>query len=50
VRIYGLDYKNRLENAGFSVQVINYIDQFSDDEIFRNGFMKGEEIFLCTKF
>lgn len=49
VRVYGNDYKNRLVEAGFSVTVDNYLQNFSEDEIFQNGFMKGEDIYICTK-
>lgn len=39
VRIYGLDYKNRLEQAGFSVQIDNYVKQLSDDVVRKYGLM-----------
>lgn len=49
VRVYGNDYENRLKNAGFQVKRENYTSEFSDEEIFKYGFMKGEDIFFCTK-
>lgn len=49
VRIYGNDYKDRLRSAGFSVKVVHYIQNFTEGEIFQNGFMKSEDIFICTK-
>ncbi|MEO7522921.1 MAG: class I SAM-dependent methyltransferase [Ferruginibacter sp.] len=49
VRIYGNDYKDRLTAAGFSVKVDNYLQNFPDSEIFKNGFMKGEDIYICSK-
>jgi SAM-dependent methyltransferase len=49
VRIYGRDYKNRLEDAGFKVKVDDYIKTFTEEEIRRNSFMQGEEIYFCTK-
>lgn len=49
VRVYGTDYADRLKNSGFDVIQIKYTDNFSDQEIFRNGFQKGEDIFLCRK-
>lgn len=49
VRIYGLDYKNRLEQAGFSVKVDDYVTQLSDDVIRKHGLMKDENIYFCFK-
>lgn len=49
VRIYGRDYKNRLELAGFDVLQIAYTEEFNRDEIFKNGFQQGEDIFICKK-
>ena len=48
VRVYGRDYKQRLEKAGFRVKQERYTDQFSENEIFRYGFQKGEDIYVCT--
>jgi predicted SAM-dependent methyltransferase len=49
VRIYGKDYKEKLEHAGFQVKVDNYLKKFTEEEIIRNGFMEGEEIYFCFK-
>lgn len=49
VRIYGLDYKNRLENAGFSVEVIDYTGQFSNNQMFKYGMKPNRDIYYCTK-
>lgn len=49
VRIYGKDYKDRLENAGFTVNVDNYITNFSEEECIRYGLMIEEDIYYCTK-
>jgi len=49
VRVYGLDYIERLRLAGFTVNQINYTSEFSENELFYNGFQKGEDIFICTK-
>ncbi|MEG3066539.1 methyltransferase domain-containing protein [Acetomicrobium sp.] len=49
VRIYGLDYKDRLEQAGFSVKVDDYVKQLSSDVIERYGLMKDENIYFCSK-
>ncbi|MEO6231191.1 MAG: class I SAM-dependent methyltransferase [Ferruginibacter sp.] len=49
VRVYGNDYKLRLEAAGFIVNQIKYTESFTANELFRYGFLKGEDIFICTK-
>lgn len=49
VRVYGIDYIERLKLAGFTVNQINYTKEFTENEIFHNGFQKGEDIFICTK-
>jgi hypothetical protein len=49
VRIYGWDYKNRLERAGFTVILDNYIKELGDDKIMKYGLMKDEIIYFCAK-
>jgi len=49
VRVYGVDYIERLIKAGFLVDKNNYIGSFTQNEIFYNGFQNGEDIFICTK-
>ena len=49
VRVYGMDYIERLKLAGFEVNQINYTSEFTGNEIFSNGFQKGEDIFICSK-
>lgn len=49
VRFYGLDYKKRLEDAGFFVTIDNYTNEFSDEEIFKYGFWKGDSIYRVRK-
>jgi predicted SAM-dependent methyltransferase len=49
VRVYGQDYRTRLMEAGFSVKVENYIKEFTENEIFKNGFMKNEDLYICSK-
>lgn len=50
VRIYGLDKKNRLEAAGFTVHIDNYVnDNFTWEEQKRYGFDVSEQIWLCSK-
>jgi len=49
VRWYGVDYKNRLEKAGFEVTVNNFVKKFSDKELFKYGLNKTELIYRCDK-
>lgn len=49
VRWYGQDYKDRLMNAGFSVEEIDYCSNFSADDIFKFGLMKSEKIYHVKK-
>jgi len=49
VRIYGRDYKDRLEKAGFTVKVDAYGREMGDDMIKKYGLMKDEDIYFCTK-
>jgi len=49
VRVYGRDYKNRLEEAGFVVKVDNYVQQLEDSVIRQYALMRNEEIYLCSK-
>jgi SAM-dependent methyltransferase len=49
VRIYGRDYKDRLEKAGFLVRLDNYVQQLEESKIKKYGLMKNELIFLCSK-
>ncbi|WP_153800741.1 class I SAM-dependent methyltransferase [Foetidibacter luteolus] len=49
VRLYGSDYVTRLQAAGFSVEVIDYVKKFSHNEQFRYGLKPVELIFLCRK-
>lgn len=49
VRLYGLDYKDRLETAGFTVKVDNYVGQLPDDLVKKYALMQEEKIYLCSK-
>lgn len=49
VRIYGSDYINRLQHAGFEVQVIDYVSGFTHNEQFRFGFKANELIYMCNR-
>ena len=48
VRMYGLDFTDRLMKAGFKVSVIDYVKKLSSTEIekFR---LRSELIYDCTK-
>ena len=48
VREYGADYPDRLAEAGFIVEAIDYIRSFSPGQIARYG-LKGEVIYLVRK-
>ncbi len=48
VRYYGKDYKQRLEDSGFQVNVISYLESFSEQELKFYGFSREkEDIYLC---
>jgi len=49
VRIYGKDYKDRLERAGFMVRIDDYVEELEESAIRRYGLMRDEKIYLCTK-
>ena len=49
VRVYGKDYKNRLEDSGFTVNLIDYTNEIEDDEISKYGLIKGELIPIVKK-
>ena len=49
VRLYGLDYKDRLSAAGFNVEVDAHVNRYSDAEIDRYRLPKGEMLYICRK-
>lgn len=49
VRIYGRDYTDRLRNAGFIVEAIQYASKFNHNEQFKYGLEKHETIYFCTR-
>lgn len=49
VRIYGMDYFDKLRAVGFRVDPIDYTSKFSDLEIKKYGLAKGEIIPVCYK-
>jgi ubiquinone/menaquinone biosynthesis C-methylase UbiE len=49
VRLYGRDYRNRLEAAGFRVQLERYASQLGSDAIARYGILADEDIYICHR-
>ncbi|NND16678.1 MAG: methyltransferase domain-containing protein, partial [Eudoraea sp.] len=49
VRIYGLDYFDRLKEVGFEAEGINYTADFVPEDIERYGLAEGELIPLVRK-
>ena len=48
VRVYGRDYKERLESAGFKVRVDDFISELSIDAD-KYGLMRDEPMYYCIK-
>ncbi len=48
-RIYGTDYKKRLESAGFKVAIFKTADFCDEKEIIRMALKFDTEIYYCTK-
>jgi SAM-dependent methyltransferase len=49
VRIYGLDYKDRLAKAGFKVKEDDYVKSISEMEIKKYRLAPDELIYFCSK-
>ncbi len=49
VRIYGCDYTDRLEAAGFTVNVVHYARELPDDLRMRYGLRRKRPIYHCIK-
>jgi predicted SAM-dependent methyltransferase len=49
VRVYGMDYFNRLSQVGFQVKAVDYTAQFSEEEIQKYGLAAGELLPVCSK-
>jgi SAM-dependent methyltransferase len=57
VRVYGRDFKHRLEEAGFRVQIDRYLDRVDEKRIERHalrarvdtGSLRAEDVYVCTK-
>lgn len=49
VRVYGVDYFDRLRSIGFRVEEVDYTKQISPELVERYGLAKGEIIPVCFK-
>lgn len=49
VRVYGLDYFDKLRSVGFKVDEIDYTKKISEDKLKRFCLMKGEILPVCYK-
>jgi SAM-dependent methyltransferase len=49
VRIYGKDYKERLESAGFIVKDDDYIQELDDLMITKSALLKNEVMYYCSR-
>jgi SAM-dependent methyltransferase len=49
VRVYGRDYKARLESAGFAVTIDDYVQRLEPERIQQWSLGKDLDIHLCTK-
>jgi SAM-dependent methyltransferase len=49
VRVYGRDYKTRLEGAGFKVDVDDYVARLGPAAVSRNAIGGDLEVYVCTK-
>jgi ubiquinone/menaquinone biosynthesis C-methylase UbiE len=49
VRVYGKDFKARLEKAGFNVHVHSYGRQFPNEMIEKYSLFANEDIYVCRK-
>ena len=49
LRLYGLDYKYKLESVGFKVRIDDYVKHLSQKIIKRYGLDAKEDIYFCMK-
>jgi SAM-dependent methyltransferase len=49
VRIYGTDYYKRLENVGFKVEAVDFLNELSEKEIVQYALPKSEKIPVAFK-
>lgn len=48
VRQYGRDFKDRLEAAGFAVEVDPFVRNLAPDLVRRHGLLPNEDVYRCT--
>ncbi len=49
VRAYGRDYPQRLREAGFTVEVVDYASQMDPDSVERYALVEHEDVYVCAK-
>jgi hypothetical protein len=49
VRLYGLDYKDRLEEVGFIVKIEKYARELSPEQIKKYGLRTNESLYFGVK-
>jgi SAM-dependent methyltransferase len=49
VRLYGLDYPDRLREVGFVVEVNNFVKKLEDETIEKYSLDRREDIYFCKK-
>jgi len=49
VRIYGKDYKDRLEEAGFDVKVDNFVEELNEETVDKYGLRRDHNVYFCSK-
>jgi len=49
VRVVGTDYIQRIRDAGFAVELRDYVEHLPRETIVRHGLVKGEPFYLCQK-
>ncbi len=49
VRLYGMDYPDRLAAAGFEVESLNMVDEMDAGLVEKYALMPGEIVFFCRK-
>lgn len=50
VRLYGLDYPERLREAGFRVEIVDFTGELSKDLVERYRLPLGELLYICRKY
>ena len=49
VRYYSYDYADKLRSVGFDVTVDDFTASFTDEEIYKYGFFKGDAVYFVQK-